>query len=132
AATFVARRRPELLADRDAVAAAIDDDKVVLVNALDPATFRGETKSYARPGHIPSSVNIPFEDLVAEDGRFRDAGEVRDLFSDAGTLDEGKRVVTYCGGGIAATRVAFDLARLGRPDIAVYDGSLNEWTADPS
>jgi thiosulfate/3-mercaptopyruvate sulfurtransferase len=131
-ATFVARRRPELLADRDAVAAAIEDDKVVLVNSLDPATFRGETQSYPRPGHIPSSVNIPFEELIAEGGRFRDAGEVRDLFSEAGTLDEGKRVVTYCGGGIAATRVAFDLARLGRSDIAVYDGSLNEWTSDPS
>jgi len=57
---------------------------------------------------------------------------VRDLFAEKGTLDEGKRVITYCGGGIAATFVAFDLARLGRGDVAVYDGSLNEWTADPS
>src|SRR5690606_33728478 len=114
------------------VAAAIDDDGVVLVNALDPATFRGESKSYARPGRIPSSVNIPFQDLSDEDGRVRDIDEVRELFAKTGTLDEDKRVITYCGGGIAATFVAFDLARLGRTDVAVYDGSLNEWTADPS
>lgn len=132
AAAFVARRRPELLATKDSVAKAIDDDGVVLVNALDPATFRGESNAYPRPGRIPSSVNIPFLDLTDENGRVRGLDEVRDLFADAGTLDDGKRVVTYCGGGIAATFVAFDLARLGRSDVAVYDGSLNEWTADPS
>lgn len=131
AATFVARRRPELLATRDTVAKAIEDDGVVLVNSLDPATFRGESNAYPRPGRIPTSVNIPFLDLADGNGRVRDLDEVRDLFARTGTLDEDKRVVTYCGGGIAATFVAFDLARLGRPDVAVYDGSLNEWTADP-
>ncbi|GGM88574.1 sulfurtransferase [Thermopolyspora flexuosa] len=132
AATFVARRRPELLADRDTVAKAINDENVVLVNALDPATFRGESNAYPRRGRIPSSVNIPFLDLADESGRIRGTDEVRDLFAEKGTLDEGKRVITYCGGGIAATFVAFDLARLGRTDVAVYDGSLNDWTSDPS
>ena len=48
----------------------------------------------------------------------------------AGLLDA-PRVIAYCGGGIAATSVAFTLARLGATDVAVYDGSLVDWSSDP-
>ena len=41
-------------------------------------------------------------------------------------------MITYCGGGIAATSDAFVLTLLGHHDVAVYDGSLNEWAADPA
>ncbi|MGJ3561308.1 rhodanese-like domain-containing protein [Streptomyces sp. INA 01156] len=47
-------------------------------------------------------------------------------------MDESKKVITYCGSGIAATGLAFQLALLGRPDVAIYDGSLTEWAADPA
>lgn len=43
-----------------------------------------------------------------------------------------EQVITYCGGGIAASSDAFCLGLLGIEDVAVYDGSLTEWTADPS
>ena len=43
-----------------------------------------------------------------------------------------ERIITYCGGGIAASSLAFALHRLGHPNIAVYDGGLLEWCADPS
>jgi len=46
-------------------------------------------------------------------------------------LDAG-RVITCCGGGIAAPGLAFVLHRLGHPNVAVYDGGLLEWCADPS
>ena len=45
---------------------------------------------------------------------------------------QGERVITYCGGGIAASSDAFILHRLGHDDVAVYDNSLSEWAADPS
>ncbi|MCL4069505.1 rhodanese-like domain-containing protein, partial [Pseudomonas sp. GX19020] len=48
-----------------------------------------------------------------------------------GALDPSKRTITYCGSGIAASVEALALATLGRDDVAVYDGSLTEWTADP-
>lgn len=41
-------------------------------------------------------------------------------------------MITYCGGGIAATTDAFLLTLLGHPDVGVYDGSMLEWGADPS
>lgn len=131
-AVFTARRRPELHADKDTVLAAIGDPGVQLVNCLDRPTFAGTRRTCARPGRIPSSTNVPFPDLADSDGLLHDPDEIRGLLDEAGTLDESKKVVTYCGSGIAATTLAFQLALLGRPDVAVYDGSLTEWAADPA
>ena len=52
-------------------------------------------------------------------------------FADAGALEAG-RVITYCGGGIAASSDAFVLTLLGHDQVSVYDASLSEWAADPS
>ena len=112
---------------------ALDDPRTLIINALDPATYRGESPSYPRRGHIPGSINIPFADLVDPDtGRLRPAEELREVFEKAGALDPDVEPVTYCGGGIAASGLAHALAVAGRPDAAVYDGSLNAWTADES
>jgi thiosulfate/3-mercaptopyruvate sulfurtransferase len=46
--------------------------------------------------------------------------------------DPGKRMLIYCGGGIAATLDAFLLHQLGYRDIAVYDASMSEWAKDPA
>ncbi|MGW0174318.1 sulfurtransferase [Rhodococcus sp. NPDC003322] len=134
AESFSGERRPELLATKESILAGIGDPAGVLVNSLEPQTFRGEvdTYGYGRPGRIPDSVNVFFGDLVTEDGRVGGLELVRPQFAEAGALDEDKSVVTYCGGGIAATFLAFQLARLGREDVAVYDGSMNEWVSDES
>jgi thiosulfate/3-mercaptopyruvate sulfurtransferase len=124
-ATFTAARRPELLASTDAVQAAVDDADAVLINALSPEAFAA--------GRIPASHNVPFATLVdPQTGRFRDPQATRAAFEDLGALDPDRRPVTYCGGGIAATVAALALARLGREDVAVYDGSMSAWMADPS
>lgn len=132
-ASFTAQRQPHLLALIDDVGAAIDNDNKVLINVLDDATFSGEKKTYERAGHIPSSQHVFFGLLInPETGRYREPEEVRDLFAKAGALDPDKQTITYCGGGIAATVAALQLARLGRDDVAVYDGSMTEWAKDPS
>ena len=61
-----------------------------------------------------------------ESNKFLPVEQLRALLPEAG------RVVTYCNGGIAAASDALALVLTGRTDIALYDGSLNEWTADPS
>jgi len=88
--------------------------------------------TYARRGHIPGSINLPVFTLRdPETGTLRPLEELREEFEKAGLLDEGTRVVTYCGGGIAATGVAHALALAGRDDVAVYDGSMTAWTGNP-
>ncbi len=108
------------------VHARVDDAQsgVLLIEAL-------AAPLYAR-GHIPGAVNVPFEGLYREDGTLRDRDELVAIFENVGGLDPGVRPVAYCGGGISATAVAFALHELGRDDIAVYDGSKNAWTKDPS
>ena len=59
------------------------------------------------------------------------ADELRARFDAVGAMKAG-RVITYCGGGIAASSDAFVLTLLGRDDVAVYDASLSEWAKDPS
>ena len=124
-AEFHARRRPELLADADEVAAALDDEDVVVINALPPRTYEA--------GHIPGTHNVSFTLLVdPKTGRMLAEHELREHFHPIGALHRHRKAITYCGGGIAACVGALALARLGRDDVAVYDGSMNDWTADPA
>lgn len=131
AATFTAQRRPELLADQTAVLAALENDGAQLINALDPDIFDGTKRTYARAGHIPGSANVFWRDLKSGD-RAAPMDEVQKMLTPIGALEDDRDVITYCGGGIAATYVAFHLAQLGRDDVAVYDGSMTEWAADVS
>lgn len=131
-ATFTPHRRRELLALADDVQAAIADSSRVLINVLDDDTYSGKKQTYARPGRIPNSAHVFFGLLVdPETGGFRSPEQVREHFARVGALDPAKRPITYCGGGIAATVAALQLARLGRDDVAVYDGSMTEWASDP-
>jgi thiosulfate/3-mercaptopyruvate sulfurtransferase len=127
AGTLTVNLRPELIADRDEVLASIEDESVTLIDSLPPAYFRGETSMYARPGHIPGAVNIPVFSALDETGHYRSLDELASIFE--GERDG--RAITYCGGGIAASSNAFVMTRLGFSDVAVYDASLQEWTADP-
>lgn len=132
-ATFTGQRRPELLATKEDVRQAMNDDNVILINSLSPEDFRGESNTYPRKGHIPSSVNV-FFGLHADQQtkEIHDDADLREPFEKIGALDPDKKVITYCGGGIAATWNALLLNKLGQKNVAVYDGSMNEWASDPS
>ncbi|MDH4074820.1 MAG: rhodanese-like domain-containing protein [Acidimicrobiia bacterium] len=128
AATLVARPRPEAIVGRAEVEAATTDDRVCLVNALSPELHSGADASYGRAGHIPGSTNVYAAGLVdPETHRYKPLDELRATFEAAGVT--GGRIVTWCGGGIAATSDAFILHRLGHNDLGIYDGSLSEWIA---
>jgi thiosulfate/3-mercaptopyruvate sulfurtransferase len=129
---FVARPRPELIADKAAVLAGIGDGATCVLNALSAEQHRGGGANYGRPGRIRRSVNVPARDLVdPATHAYLPADVLRRKFDAVGAL-AASRVITYCGGGIAASSDAFVLALLGRDDIAVYDASLSEWASDPS
>lgn len=131
AGTLSVQPRPDAWADRDAVLGAIGDGGICTLNALSPSMYRGDgDRNYGRPGHIAGSVNLPYAALFADDcQRFADADTLRAAFDAIDAFD--RRVIAYCGGGISATCDAFALARLGHDSVAVYDGSMSEWVADP-
>jgi thiosulfate/3-mercaptopyruvate sulfurtransferase len=97
-----------------------------ILDARDAGQFTGAKRRGPRGGHVPGAINLPRELFFAEGGGFLDPDRVRERLSSAG-LDPKRPVVTYCNGGVAATVIAFQLHRLGFSDLAVYDGSWNEW-----
>jgi thiosulfate/3-mercaptopyruvate sulfurtransferase len=130
---FTVRPRPELVADKAGVLAALGQERTCVLNALTEEQHRGTGGvSYGREGRIAGTANVPARALVdPETHAYLPDDALRAKFGEAGALDA-RRIVTYCGGGIAASSDAFALALLGRDDVAVYDASLSEWAADPS
>ena len=126
--------QPGRVADAADVARAIADGSAHVVNALSPEQFRGSGGAhYGRPGRIPGSVSLPARDLIdPTSGRWHDRASLERRIAAAGLADADRPVIVYCGGGIAATAVAFALHRVGRTRVAVYDNSLLEWSADPA
>jgi len=130
---FVIESGLDAWADADEVAAiSTGSAPGTLVCALGRDQFLGTAPTrYTRRGHIPNSLNLPARSLIASDTGLLAADEhlretVRPL------IDAPGPVVVYCGGGISAALLALGLVRAGRDDVKIYDGSLEEWTADPT
>ncbi|HEX9452468.1 MAG TPA: sulfurtransferase [Burkholderiales bacterium] len=125
---FPARR--EMIATREDVLTAIGNDDVCTVNALRPEQHAGTGGVYyGRRGHIKGSVNLAAVATVDDDNVYKSAEELRRMF--AGPLSK-PTVITYCGGGIAATADTLVLTMLGHDDVKLYDASLSEWARDPA
>jgi thiosulfate/3-mercaptopyruvate sulfurtransferase len=111
------------------VEGALKDGSVQVVDARPAARFLGEApepRPGLRSGHMPGARNLPWQAVVRENGTLKSAAEIRAAFTDAG-VDPDRPIVTTCGSGITASVLALALARLGRLDVAVYDGSWAEW-----
>lgn len=129
---WVAEPAREAWITKDELLARSEADARPLVCGLPVASFAGTAPTrYSRRGHIPGSVNVSSRDLFAPDGTVRGEAELREAYVVEGALGE-EEVLLYCGGGISATANALTLAQLGVTAVRVYDGSLEEWSADES
>jgi thiosulfate/3-mercaptopyruvate sulfurtransferase len=131
AATIEPAFDPSLVRDLEAVRAALGDGETQVVDARPGPRFRGEVpepRAGLRGGHMPGARNVAWSSLVAADGTLKPAADIRAAFEAAG-VDLAKPLVTTCGSGVSASLLALALARLGRDDVAVYDGSWSEWGA---
>lgn len=126
---FEARERPELWVDKAFVERVVaGDETAALVCASPSAEFAGTEGRRPRRGHIPGSLSAPASTLVDGDHQFRPDAQLKSIFA---PVSDAARVVVYCGGGITASADAFALTLIGERNVALYDGSLNEWSADP-
>ncbi|AGB26924.1 rhodanese-related sulfurtransferase (plasmid) [Mycobacterium sp. JS623] len=131
-AEFVGEARPRFFAELEEVKKVVATGSgACLINSLSPQDHHAvETNNFARAGHIPGSLNVFMDALLNQaDGTYKSVGELRKIFADV--LSRPGRKVTYCGVGISATSDALALTLLGESDVAVYDGSLQEWTSHP-
>jgi thiosulfate/3-mercaptopyruvate sulfurtransferase len=129
AAVFETNERPELWVEKADIERILDgSDAGALICGLPTKEYTGEAGYRSRLGHIPDSLSVPVRALLDPDtNAFRPDPALRSAFS---SVLGKERIVTYCGSGIAATSDALALALLGYTNVAVFDGSLNEWVAD--
>ncbi len=130
-ATFTVREDRKLMVGKEAVLAAIGEGAVCTINALSEAQHKGTGGTvYGRPGRIAKSVNVAAAALLdPASGAYLPAAQLRARFEAVGAFDK-PRVITYCGGGIAASSDALILTMLGHPDVRLYDASMSEWSND--
>jgi thiosulfate/3-mercaptopyruvate sulfurtransferase len=109
-------------------------EDVPLVCSLPASQFTGSAPSrYSRRGRIPDSVNVSSRDHFDADGTVKSRVELILAYDAAGVdAKAADEVLLYCGGGISAAAGALALAEIGVTAVRVYDGSLEEWSADES
>jgi thiosulfate/3-mercaptopyruvate sulfurtransferase len=125
---FTARFRADLVRDLGDMRRAVDTGAQILDARPNPR-FRGEApepRSGLKSGHMPGAHSVPSGTLVNEKGELRAREELAAIFKTAGA-EPTQPAITTCGSGVTAPIIALALARLGRWDAAVYDGSWAEW-----
>ena len=122
-------------AKRDEVLEALGSS-TRLVDVRSPQEFSGELISMAgyeqegaqRSGHIPGAASVPWAQAVTEDGTFKSADELRELYDSKGVTNGGDPIIAYCRIGERSAHTWFVLHELlGRDDVKNYDGSWTEW-----
>jgi thiosulfate/3-mercaptopyruvate sulfurtransferase len=120
---------------RDQVLSLVNAGSIALVDVRSPAEFSGELLAPAnvpqegsqRGGHIPGASNIPWGQAVAEDGSFKSAGALRELYGGQG-IDGSRETIAYCRIGERSSHSWFVLTQLlGFENVRNYDGSWTEW-----
>jgi thiosulfate/3-mercaptopyruvate sulfurtransferase len=108
---------------------------MILVDVRSEDEFTGKILAAAeypsehtqRGGHIPGSVNIPWNLVTNVDGTFKSADELKELY-DSKSITPDKEIITYCRIGERSSHTWFVLKYLlGYPDVKIYDGSWTEW-----
>jgi len=135
-ATYTAAARDETIrAYRDAVRQGIGDESKALVDVRSPQEYSGELiappgyeqEGAQRAGHIPTAQSIPWAQAVRDDGTFKSADELRELYEGKG-VTPGKAITAYCRIGERSAHTWFVLRELlGYEDVRNYDGSWTEW-----
>ena len=123
---FKGTRDLELLATRFDVHRAIEDEQAVIVDVRRESEYRGTEKRARRAGTIPGAVHVFWRDHLDENGAFRPADEIRDLYVSRGVTPD-KTVIPVCQGGYRSASTFLALKSLGYPRVRNYVASWGEW-----
>ncbi|HEY8774508.1 MAG TPA: sulfurtransferase [Gaiellaceae bacterium] len=120
---------------RDTVLSELGADGIALVDVRSPQEYSGELmappgyeqEGASRTGHIPGAQSIPWAQAVRDDGTFKSADELRELYSGKGITGD-QEVRVYCRIGERSAHTWFVLRELlGYENVKNYDGSWTEW-----
>ncbi|WP_299787228.1 3-mercaptopyruvate sulfurtransferase [uncultured Marivita sp.] len=128
------RRQAHLVKDVTQVSAASKLRDQEIIDARSAGRFRGEEpepRPGLRAGHIPGSKNVHYASLLNDDQTMKSPEETRAIFEAAG-VDLSKPAITTCGSGVTAAILSLAMARMGKDDHSLYDGSWSEWGMFPT
>ena len=132
------KRNPELRAFKDDVVKHIDKVSAgngAMVDVRSPGEFAGDVthmpdypqEGVLRGGHIPGAANIPWAQAANEDGTFKSADELKELYEGKGVTGD-KDIIAYCRIAERSSHSWFVLKYLlGYDNVKNYDGSWTEW-----
>lgn len=123
---FVAKYQPQKIRFTEDVLASVPL-AVCIADARSENRFLGiesEPRKDVRSGHIPSSVNIPYAEMLS-DGKMKSVEELKAIFNKFNPNKE--ELIFSCGSGITACILALGAELAGIENYAVYDGSWSEW-----
>ena len=133
----IAQLDSSLQATASEVRQGISDQNTVLLDVRTPQEYRGEIylqappKANERAGHIPSAINLYYELAHNEDGTFKTASQLEQLYGNLGVTQD-KQIIPYCAVGGRSAHTWFILKYLlGYSQVKNYDGSWNEWSQLP-
>lgn len=131
---FQAHPRPDWVLTTAELAASVrDNEPMTLVDAREAARFEGQSEPVdTAAGHIPGASNFPYVKNLRDDGRWRDAGELRALWDAHFGAEPPRGWAVMCGSGVTACHLALSAARAGLTSPRLYAGSWSEWIRDPA
>jgi thiosulfate/3-mercaptopyruvate sulfurtransferase len=129
---FVALGNERVTSQARSIAARSGDKDFALIDARTIEEFNGwQLHGEPRGGHIPGAININSLSLYHTDKTMRQYKDLKTLLESRGVTTD-KEVVSYCTGGRRGGTVYFTLRLMGYPRCSNYDGSIQEWSKDPS
>lgn len=124
---FVGKPNRKVLATFAEVNKSLKINNSVIVDARTEEEFTGQHIRAARAGHIPSAINVDWEQNL-ERGSFKSPRQLRTLYS---SIPKNSKIITYCQGGYRAANSFLALKILGCKDVRMYLGSWGEWGNRP-
>jgi thiosulfate/3-mercaptopyruvate sulfurtransferase len=123
---FDGRPNPKVLADFMHIRSAIKENKAVIVDARSREEYEGSTVRAAHAGHIPTAINIDWNDNLDQD-TFKSSEKLEQMYK----IPKDAEVITYCQGGYRAANSFVVLKMLGFKNVRMYLGSWGEWGNRP-
>ena len=126
---YKAKQNKNLLATHKAITDSLNSNEYQIVDARSIGRFKGiedEPRPGLRKGHIPNSINIPFNFFIDKNGYFLKKNEIIKILEN-NKFNFNKTTIPTCGSGVTACVLGFALELIGKNNWQVYDGSWSEW-----
>jgi thiosulfate/3-mercaptopyruvate sulfurtransferase len=124
---FNGKPTPNVLADFGHIKSVIKNKKAIMIDARSKDEYEGSAIRAARAGHIPSAINIDWNDNIDHDV-FKSHDKLVQMYSN---IPKDAEVITYCQGGYRAANSFIALKMLGYKNVRMYLGSWGEWGNRP-